>query len=212
MARAKEKSNKPANAINKESDDKNDNNSYTIIAVRDEDNINNKHIPNMALVTTGENHDALRVSKTARIIIDSGASGHFSPNIDKFVSYHKIMPEPVKAADGHTFSETGKEDLKVNLLNRPRHKVITVTIHGVYYSSNMAFTLILVSCLDHPGCSVTIENGTCNICGAGPDRKLLGSIPRINGLYRVDPSAIISRSQKLHANIADAPMDINDIH
>ena len=135
MARAKEKSNKSANAINKESDNKNDNNNYAIIAVRDEDNTNDEHIPNMALViTTGDDHDALAVSKTARIIIDSGTSGHFSPNIDKFVNYHKIMPEPVKAADGHTFSATGKGDLKVNLPNCPGHKVMTVTFHGVLFA------------------------------------------------------------------------------
>ena len=184
MARAKEKSNKSANAIDKESDDKNDNDNYAIIAVRDEDNTNNEHIPNMALViTTGNNHNALAVSKTAGIIVNSSTSSHFSPNIDKFVNYHKIMPEPVKATDSHTFSAAGKGDLKVNLPNHPRHKVITVTFHGVYYSPNIAFTLILVSCLNCAGCSVIIENGTCDIHGAGPDRKLLGSIPRINGLY-----------------------------
>ena len=140
MARAKEKSNKPANAVNKESDDKNN---YAIIAVRDEDNTNDEHILNMALViTTGNGHNALAVSKTAGIIVDSGASGHFSLDMVKFVNYHEIMPEPVKAADSHTFSATGKVDLKVNLPNCPRHKVITVTFQGVYYLPNIAFTLI----------------------------------------------------------------------
>ena len=144
MAKAKGKS---ANAADKESDDK-DKDNYTIMAVNNEYE-NDDDTPNLVLViTSGHDHDAYTVSKSASTIVDSGASSHFSPDKNKFINYRKIMTEPVKATDGGFFSATGKGDLKIKLPNCPGHKPVTIMLQGVYYSPTIAFTLISVSCLD----------------------------------------------------------------
>ena len=164
VTKAKEKGNKSVNAANKESDDK-DNNNYAIVAINVENEID-KDIPNIALIiTSGHDHNAHAALKSTGVIIDCGASSHFSPDKAIFIDYHEIPPEPVKAADGHTFSAIGKGNLKVNLPTCSGHKPMMVTLQGVYYTPNMAFTLISVSCLDHTGCSVLIKDNTCVICG-----------------------------------------------
>ena len=165
MAKVKGKS---ANAADKELDDK-DKDNYTIMAVNNKYE-NDDDTPNLALViTSGHDHDAYAVSKSASTIIDSGTSSHFSPDKNKFINYHEIMTEPVKAADGGFFSATEKGDLKIKLPKCPGHKPVTITLQGVYYSPTIAFTLISVSCLDHAGCSVLFENGACIICRACPE-------------------------------------------
>ncbi|KAF8156065.1 hypothetical protein B0H34DRAFT_659818, partial [Crassisporium funariophilum] len=71
---------------------------------------------NVALaITSGHNHEAHAASPSAGVIIDCGASSHFSPSRKKFLNYQEISPEPVRAADGRTFSAVGKGDLRVHL-------------------------------------------------------------------------------------------------
>ena len=179
------------NATDKELDDKDDNN-YAIIAINVK-NETDEDIPNVALIIiSGHDHNTHTALKSASVIIDCGASSHFidcgasshfSPDKAKFIYYHEIPPEPVKATDSHTFSAIGKGNLKVNLPTCSGHKPMTVTLQGVYYAPNMAFTLISVLCLDHAGCSVLVKDNACVIHGAQPERKFLGSVPHIHGLY-----------------------------
>ena len=190
----KEKSNKSTNAADNNSDNK-DTDNYAIIAINYGDD-SDDDTPNVALVVTSRhNHDIYAASNSTGILIDCSASSHFLPDKDKFSNYHTITPEPIKAADGHTFSAIEKGNLKIKLPTCSRNKPMTVTLQGVYYAPSMAFTLISVSCLDHAGCLVLIEDGVCIIHGSYPERKFLGSVPQIHGLYHVNPRAVVSPYQ-----------------
>ncbi|KAJ7193505.1 hypothetical protein GGX14DRAFT_588402, partial [Mycena pura] len=45
--------------------------------------------------------------------LDAGATRHFSPDRASFTNFVEIPPVPIRAADGRTFSATGRGDLKV---------------------------------------------------------------------------------------------------
>ncbi|KAG6823474.1 hypothetical protein H0H87_001001, partial [Tephrocybe sp. NHM501043] len=50
---------------------------------------------NVALtITSGHSHKAHAASPSAGVIIDCGASSHFSPSQEKFINYQEISPEP----------------------------------------------------------------------------------------------------------------------
>ena len=66
-----------------------------------------------ALICTSNFHSkAHAASNQSRIIIDSGASHHFSPDRSKFLSYKEFVnQELIRAADGCTFHALGKGDI-----------------------------------------------------------------------------------------------------
>lgn len=140
MAKAKQKSDKSANVADKNSNNEDEDN-YALVAINAEENTDDD-ITNVALVITTrhDHHDAHAVSKSVGIIVDCGASSHFSPDRENFINYHQIAPEPVKAADGRLFNATGKGNLQIKLPTRAGHKPVTVTFQGVYYASSLAFT------------------------------------------------------------------------
>ena len=77
----------------------------------------------------------------------------------------------------------------------------------------MAFTLISVVCLDKAGCSLTIKDGECILCSPQPYCTILGSVPRIDNLYCISPSAIKAPEPPKHyANLTDGPISINELH
>ena len=77
----------------------------------------------------------------------------------------------------------------------------------------MAFTLILVACLDKAGCSLTIEDGECKVHSPRPYCTVLGSVSRVNNLYRLDSLAIQGPEPPKHyANIASGPILIKELH
>jgi hypothetical protein len=108
---------------------------------------------------SGHNHEAYAASPSAGVIIDCGASSHFSPDRSKFVNYSEIDPELIQAADGHTFSTTGKGDICVNLLMHNKSPTKMVVLKDMFYAPQMAFTLISISRLDKGGCALNIEDG-----------------------------------------------------
>ena len=100
-----------------------------------------------SVVTSGHNHEAFGVSQLTDLIIDCSASSHFSPDKSKFVNFTTIVPEPIKAADGHTFSAIGCGDLIVTLPGKDGSKGPPITLRKVFYAPKMAFTLVSVACL-----------------------------------------------------------------
>ncbi|KAF8186555.1 hypothetical protein K438DRAFT_1596392, partial [Mycena galopus ATCC 62051] len=56
---------------------------------------------------------AATTSSKKDILVDAGATRHFSPDRDSFINFVEIPPIPIRAADGRTFSATGRGDLKV---------------------------------------------------------------------------------------------------
>jgi len=60
---------------------------------------------NVALAVTSDfQSEAHAASQSSGIIIDCGATNHFSPNASEFKNFHATSPEPIRAADGRTFS------------------------------------------------------------------------------------------------------------
>jgi len=89
----------------------------------------------------------------------------------------------------------------------------SITLKQVYYAPKMAFTLVSVPCLDKAGCSLTIEDGECKIHSPRPYCTVLGSVPHVNNLYRLDSSAIQGpKPPKHYANIASGPISIEELH
>ena len=107
--------------------------------------------------------EAHAISNKCGIIIDSGASHHFSPDRSKFLDYKEfINQEPIRAADGRTFHALGKGDIQVSLPNGDEKPTI-ITLKDVYYSPIMAFTLISVSSVNRARFSLFIKGGICEI-------------------------------------------------
>jgi len=148
-------------------------------------------VPSALVTTSGHNHEAFSVSPSTDLIIDCGASSHFSPD----------------------FSAVGCGNLVVTLPTTGGQTGPPITLKWVYYAPRMAFTLISVACLDKAGCSLIIEDGECVIRSPRPFRTLLGSVPRVDDLYRLSSSAIRDQDPPKHyANVADGPISINKLH
>ena len=111
------------------------------------------------------------------VIIDSGATGHFSPHKSRFLNYRDITPEPIRAADGHTFSALGKGNLKIELLMGNNEKPTPVLLKDVRYSPNMAFTIVSVSHMDRAELRLLIQGGNCVTQSPGPNSKVVRQIP-----------------------------------
>jgi GAG-pre-integrase domain len=136
-----------------------------------------------ALICTSDfKHEALIVDKSNGTILDCGASSHFTPEHLKLLNYREINPEPICSADGHTFSATGKGDLKLELPNG-NQKPTPVTLKNVYYLPHLAFTLMSVGTMDWNGYNLCIKEGKCVIWS--PKSNVIGQIPLIHGLYRI---------------------------
>ena len=153
--------------------------------------------------------EAHAASSHSGIIIDSGASRHFSPDRSKFLNYQEFVnQEPIRAADGCTFHALGKGDIQIMLPNG-NNKSTRIMLKEVYYSPIMAFTLISVSCVDRAGFSLLIRGGICEIKTTASN--IIGRIPQVRGLYRISDNK--SPSRPLHtANVADKQISINELH
>jgi hypothetical protein len=169
---------------------------------------------NVALVITVSLDDetALVISpKSPPIIIDCGASRHFSSDRGRFLSFTEIAPQPIKSADGRAMQATGRGDMKLLLPMGDNCKPTLVTLTNVYYSPQMAYTLISVSQMDQKGHSVHIEDKTCTISTPKPSSRIIGRIPLLRGLYRVDIDQPMGPSN-LIANVASNLVTISQLH
>ena len=164
-----------------------------------------------ALVCTSDFRDeAHAASNQSSIIIDSGASRHFSPDRAKFLNYTEFVnQEPIRAADGRTFHALGKGDIQIRLPNGKQESTL-ITLKEAYYSPIMAFTLISVSCVDRAGFFLVIGGGICEIKTS--KSKIIGRIPQVRGLYRVNDSKPSSPHSTHSANLATKEMSINELH
>jgi len=163
--------------------------------------------PTTLIITSDFKAEAHAVSGTSGIILDSGTSHHFSPDCLKIMNFEEISPEPIRAADGHTFSMLGKGDLKVELPNG-NQKPTPITLKNIYYSPHMAFTLMSVSSIDQAGFSLFIKGGSCIICSL--KSNIIGCIPLVQGLYRVGGS--FNPFLAPSANSASKLMSISELH
>jgi hypothetical protein len=144
-------------------------------------------------------------------IIDCGATRHFTPNRSDLINFITIEPKDIKAANGVTLQATGRGDLKIILPMGENNQPTRVTLKDVYYSPDFAFTLISVGTIDRKGFSVNMEDGICTIRTPKPERRTIGQIPLVNGLYRVSIATNGSPGSDL-ALAVSGKMSINELH
>src|SRR6266850_5187943 len=123
--------------------------------------------------------------RTHTAIIDCGATRHFTPDRSALLNFTQITPRPIKAANGPILQAVGGGDLKVLLPMSGSHKPTRVTLREVYYSPEFAFTLVSVGTMNRKGYKVNFEDGKCTISTPKPERRVIGDIPEVNGLYRI---------------------------
>ena len=163
--------------------------------------------PSALICTSNFKHEAHTVTKSNGTILNCGASSHFTPEHSKLLNYREITPEPICSADGHTFSATGKGDLKLELPNR-NQKLTPVTLKNVYYLPHLAFTLMSVEIMDRNGYDLHIKEGKCVIRSL--KSNVIAQIPLVHGLYRV-----IAPSNPHISALADTTtkkMSISELH
>jgi hypothetical protein len=206
----KEKTGKASLATANSATTSNEEENVVLLSCFDDDDVED-----VALAVTSDFEDeakALSITSEERpIIIDCGASRHFSSDRERFVNFVEIVPSPVRAADGRTFSALGKGDIKLYFPMGEGQKPTPILLTGVYYSPQMAFTLISVSRLDVANHIFHIENGICSISTPKPNSRVIGRIPRVRGLYRVSPQTN-KLSNPPTANVASKMMSITELH
>jgi transposase InsO family protein len=142
---------------------------------------------------------------TTNLIIDMGASRHFSPARELFKNYETINPIPITTADGHTFKAIGKGDVLVRL---PNEQTSTpVVLRDTLYAPEMPATLVSVSRLDRAGYSLCVERGSCVI--VAPNGDVIGRVPEVRGLYQF---AALNIQEGEQAMIAARRMSLMDLH
>jgi transposase InsO family protein len=115
-------------------------------------------------------------------IYDSGASRHMSPYRSKFINFSEIPPKKIRTADRHTFLATGKGDMYIMV---PKGKTETkVLLRDVLYSPEMSATLVSIGRIVAAKHTVLFRGATLQILNSAD--KVVGEIPKLNGLYCVN--------------------------
>jgi hypothetical protein len=85
---------KESASVAAESSSKSENHAYVAWGPKNFDPPTDEAIPAL-VVTSGHNHEAFGVSQLTDLIIDCGASSHFSPDKSKLVNFKSIPPESI---------------------------------------------------------------------------------------------------------------------
>ncbi|PIL33575.1 transcription factor [Ganoderma sinense ZZ0214-1] len=115
-------------------------------------------------------------------LLDSGASCHFEPCRENFLTFRNIEPIPIQSADGRTFHAPGEGDVRIALSYGTRG-VNEFTLCRVLYAPSMPVSLISVSCLANAGFQVHFSQDGCHL--TSPAGNLSHTIPARQGLYHI---------------------------
>jgi hypothetical protein len=99
--------------------------------------------------------------------------------------------------------------LKVLLPMGKDTKPTSITLKDTFYSPQMAFTLILATCMTKAGLSCTMKGKTCTIINSSG--KIIGRVLKICGLYRVTDTTAMKTEAK-SANATSQPLTITQLH
>jgi hypothetical protein len=213
--KGKKKASDSANSAAKDDSDSDYNVATSLVMMGDVDDEPSETALTISLHSNDiEALSATSTSSKKDILVDAGATRHFSPDRDSFINFVEIPPVPIRAADGRTFSATGRGDLKVPLPMGDGEKPTRVLFTNTYYSPHLAFTLLSVSCLDRKGWIIHFEEGTCVLGTPRPKSRIVGRIPLIRGLYRI-PASVPSNPKKDDTPIAASTsrlMSISELH
>lgn len=112
-------------------------------------------------------------------LLDSGASHHFDPCCDNFVTFHEIPPKPVNSADGHVFYATATGNVHVRTSYHGR--TVQFTLKNVLYAPTMPVTLISISQMAKAGFPAHFQSDSCHIITPASNTLLV--VAERNGLY-----------------------------
>jgi hypothetical protein len=153
----------------------------------------------LATLATPRNMDTTNF--TSYEIFDSGATHHMTPDQHWLQNYKAIPDHPISAANQQLFSAIGIREMVVHIPNREEHTA--VRLYDVLYAPYMGITLISMGWIDEAGYSTTFNKGECVIWNS--DSKLVGQIPKLQGLYWIKTSTYDS------ANISEC-LTIDELH
>jgi len=103
--------------------------------------------------STLENNKAGHIAP--ELILDSGASEHYTYNRDWFLTYNKISNKSIKTASGHVLPVISKGDILIKVANKGSY--IDVIIKGVFYVPGLKATLINSKELTNKGWEITFK-------------------------------------------------------
>jgi hypothetical protein len=103
--------------------------------------------------STLENNKAGHIAP--ELILDLGASEHYTYNRDWFLTYNKISNKSIKTASGHVLLVIGQGDIPIKVANKGSY--IDVIIKGVFYVPGLKATLISFKELTNKGWEITFK-------------------------------------------------------
>ncbi|KAF9799717.1 hypothetical protein IEO21_10510 [Rhodonia placenta] len=141
-------------------------------------------------------------------LLDSGASRHFDPCRENFITFRDIMPKPITSADGRTFHATGEGDVRVTTIHNG--KPTQFVLRDVLYAPTMPNALISISRAANTGLSVHFERDGCHVVAA--DGQTLFIVAEKNGLYPLVHPPPTSPSGGATALAAITPLTLSELH
>ena len=158
----------------------------------DDDSSEGGHVCLMAKAKRPE--ASVKLASKAEWVIDSGASGHMSPDKSVFAELSILEPFDVTIGDSTTLKACGRGRVELNL--RINGKLRTCTLSNVLYVPSLGYNLLSVGVMDKAGCIATFGNGSCHVERKGV-RMAEGTLR--DGLYYLDTHHDASRSSKVAA-------------
>ncbi|RXW13583.1 hypothetical protein EST38_g12271 [Candolleomyces aberdarensis] len=132
------------------------------------------------------------------IILDCGASDHFTPHCSLLTNFIEIH-EQTRVADNRATYVAGKGTMVVDIPMGPGLPPTKLTLMNVYCVLSFVFTLISTTHMDSAGYTILQKGGLLTITAA--DGAIIGRVPLVRGLYRVtDPAATSNNPSPLRAN------------
>jgi hypothetical protein len=106
-----------------------------------------------------------------------------SPSHERFITYQRIEPIPIKAANKGVFYAIGTGDLRVEVPNG--ESSTSITLKDVLYTPNLSNTVISINQISMASYSVTFKDSKCIIKDKRWNMVISVILVSPNGLYKV---------------------------
>lgn len=141
-------------------------------------------------------------------ILDSGASQHFDPCCNNFITFREIALKPISSADERVFHTTGEGNVRVMTVHGG--KSVQFLLRDVLYAPSIPHALISVSCAAHVGLRVQFEKDSC--CVLSSSGQTMFIVPEQQGLYPLLPTSGLSSIARTHALAATTGLTLHELH
>ncbi|KAF9796416.1 hypothetical protein IEO21_11001 [Rhodonia placenta] len=110
-----------------------------------------------------------------------------SPYRETFITFTDTPPKSLKAANQQPFQATGTGDVIIFVPNGSA-PASQIRLMRVLYTPALSFALVSIGRIDEAGFTSTFTWGTLTI--ADKDGKVIGTIPKSDGLYLVSHAPV----------------------